>query len=84
MLGTETLNGTAQSRKQPAPQRAGAGWTAAEERELTDLFEHGGSISSIAHSLQRSKGSIESRLIKLGLLDKFQVILEDAKAAPKR
>jgi len=28
--------------------------------------------------------SIEARLVKLGLLDKFQVILEDAKAAPKR
>jgi hypothetical protein len=85
MVATEMLSGTGQSRTQPArPLRAGVGWTDAEDRELTDLFEHGGSIGSIAHSLQRSKGSIESRLVKLGLLDKFQVILEDAKAAPKR
>ena len=85
MLATELLSGTGKSRTRPAqPLRAGVAWTAAEEQELKDMFEHGGSIGSIAHSLQRSKMSIEARLVRLGLLDKLQVILEDAKAAPKR
>ena len=59
-----------------AASRAGVSWDATEEQELREMFENGKSLSSIALSLQRSKGSIRARLVKVGLLDEFQAVSE--------
>jgi hypothetical protein len=64
--------------------RAGMSWSDEEDSKVRELFEHGGTIGSIATSLQRSYGSIRSRLLKLELLDDFQVVLEEARDARRR
>ena len=48
--------------------RAGESWEQAEDEQLSDEFEQSFSLSRIAATHQRSKGSITSRLLRLGLV----------------
>lgn len=56
------------SKKNQLPNH-GKAWTNEEEQRMIELFKNGVSIYEIAKVHQRSKGSIELRLIKLGLLE---------------
>ena len=49
--------------------RAFEKWTTAEENDMVACFKKGDSIPEIAGKLQRSRGSIRARLIKLGLME---------------
>jgi DNA-binding CsgD family transcriptional regulator len=48
-------------------KRAFARWTADEDAQLTRLLGEGRSPEQIAQELQRHKGAIEGRIVKLGL-----------------
>lgn len=56
------------TRKEPAKE-AFKSWSASQDEELTGLYENFNSISDIADSFGRTKGSIIARLRKLGLMD---------------
>ncbi len=47
----------------------GKSWYVEQEEELKNLFETGMSQNDIAKQMQRSRGSIHSRLKKMGLID---------------
>ncbi len=48
------------------PANAGNPWTDEEDQQLMTAFDNGNSIATIVEQHQRTKGSITSRLIKLG------------------
>jgi hypothetical protein len=58
------------------PQRAGTSWTDTDDSKLREMFERGESISALSLSFQRTGGAIKARLVKLGLVDDLQAILE--------
>lgn len=58
----------AESRRKALPERAGERWTAAEDTEIREAFLAEEKVSHIAERHQRTRGSIQSRLIKLGLI----------------
>ena len=53
-------------RKACLPTNAGKPWTKEEDKQLADAFESGDSIAILVEQHERTKGSINSRLIKLG------------------
>ena len=53
-------------RRRSLPEKTGAPWTAQEDADLIKAFEAGKSIPEIAASMQRTRGGIEARLIRLG------------------
>lgn len=62
----EVLNGIPSPNKKSLPQNAGKPWTDMEEEKLLDEFDAGMTASAIAKEHGRSRGAIESRLVKLG------------------
>jgi hypothetical protein len=48
------------------PSNAGKSWTTEYDQELGDLFDSGRTVADIATSFQRTRGSIASRLVRLG------------------
>jgi hypothetical protein len=53
-------------RRSGLPSSAGKPWTAEHDQTLGHLFESGGTVADIAKSFQRTRGSIASRLVRLG------------------
>ena len=53
-------------RRANLPNNAGQPWTENEDQQLADAFDNGDSISTLVAQHQRTRGSINSRLIKLG------------------
>jgi len=53
-------------RKSNLPINAGKPWNSEEDQQLTDAFDNGDSIVTLVEYHQRTKGSITSRLGKLG------------------
>lgn len=45
-------------------------WDQAQDEQLRDLFAQGSSVSSLAHTFNRTSGAIRSRLAKLGLVER--------------
>jgi hypothetical protein len=45
-------------------------WDKAQDEQLRELFAQGSSVGSLAHTFNRTRGAIRSRLAKLGLVDK--------------
>jgi len=56
---------------------AGARWNEAEDMRLCEEFEAGLPISEIATQHGRTRGAIESRLVKLGKVDPNSVRVRD-------
>ena len=48
------------------PSNAGKSWTTEDDHELGDLFDSGRTVADIATTFQRTRGSIASRLVRLG------------------
>ncbi len=48
------------------PANAGLPWSDEEDKQLTDGFDKGNSVATLTEHHERTKGSITSRLIKLG------------------
>ena len=51
------------------PSRAGKPWEQHEDDVLIDEFNAGKSIKDMSEDHSRTKGAIQSRLVKLGLMD---------------
>jgi hypothetical protein len=48
------------------PDNAGKPWRDEDDAELTEMFDSGQPVVIIARSFQRTRGSIASRLVRLG------------------
>mgnify|MGYP001566014317 CR=1 FL=1 len=44
-------------------------WDKAQDEQLRELFANGSSVAGLAHTFNRTRGAIRSRLAKLGLMD---------------
>lgn len=51
-------------------ENAGKPWTVQDDEILTDMYNRGFKVSEIRRRFGRSRGSIEARLVKLGLVEK--------------
>jgi len=58
-------------RKSKLPDKAGKPWSEEEDRQLAASYDAGKSIDLIAREHQRTRGSIELRLEKLGRLERI-------------
>ena len=56
-------------KKEKPYENSGKKWTAEEDEQLKQLFEKGIKIVELQKTFMRSRGSIKSRLSKLGLID---------------
>ncbi len=55
------------SRRAPASApKAGLPWDAAEDEALAQAFDQGASVTELAQLMQRTRGGIEARLVRLG------------------
>jgi DNA-binding NarL/FixJ family response regulator len=53
-------------RRSALPENAGKPWADEQDKALADLFDSGRTVANIAKELQRTRGSIASRLVRLG------------------
>lgn len=51
------------------PRNAGRPWSTEDDRLLAERFDAGGSIASLADAMERTRGSITARLVKLGKIE---------------
>ncbi len=51
------------------PRNAGRPWSPDDDAQLVRRFESGASIARLAGELERTRGSISARLVKLGKLE---------------
>ncbi|MFZ6713041.1 hypothetical protein [Undibacterium sp. TC9W] len=58
------------------PTNAGKPWTAIDDTELLAAFDAGAQVSEIAREFGRSRGSINSRLVRLGRLQEVDTASE--------
>ncbi len=65
----KVLDLTQEIEKATNTPNAGKPWTQAEQEKLTDEFYSGMKIAAIAKEHGRSRGSIESKLAYLGLIE---------------
>ncbi len=56
--------------KKGTPKNAGKPWSAEDDKKLTTLFESGVTNKELAAVFERTSGSINSRLVLLGLIQK--------------
>ena len=56
-------------KKEKTYENSGKKWTDEDDELLRQLYEEGIKISEIQRKFMRSRGSIQSRLAKLGLVD---------------
>jgi hypothetical protein len=55
-----------QERHSVLPTKAGKAWNTQDDQTLSDSFDSGRPVVDIAKTLQRTRGSIASRLVMLG------------------
>ena len=61
----------ASEKKQKAYESAGKRWTDEDDKLLRELYEKGVKISEIQKQFMRSRGSIQARLAKLGIVEGY-------------
>lgn len=59
---------TKEKRETPLPSNAGKPWSLEEDESLANGFSAGLMVDELAKQHQRTKGSISSRLVRLGLV----------------
>lgn len=59
-------NSRNRDRRSTLPLNAGKAWAVEQDQTLARLFDSGGNVAGIAKELQRTQGSIASRLVRLG------------------
>ena len=57
-------------REDGRPARAGQPWPAEEDERLLKAFDNGTAIKELAIAHERSRGAIQSRLVRLGRIEK--------------
>jgi hypothetical protein len=71
----EALEGRASDRNKRAREnrgfngRAGKPWDEREDGELTERFDAGWNVADLAKHLQRTRGAIRARLVRLGKIE---------------
>ncbi|PXX36843.1 hypothetical protein DFR42_11950 [Undibacterium pigrum] len=65
---TATTSVTTVATGKSLPTNAGKPWTTIDDTELLTAFDAGAQVSEIAREFERSRGSINSRLVRLGRL----------------
>ena len=55
---------------QSSPANANQPWTHTEEQQLVEEFDSGISTTAMMQNHQRSRGAIQSRLVRLGKIDR--------------
>lgn len=58
-----------QKRERKLPSHAGMPWSDEEDKQLVSAFKQGVLVEDLARKHQRTKGAIESRLAKHGLIE---------------
>ena len=58
------------SGKDGRPARVGQPWSAEEDERLLKAFDHGAAIKELAVAHERSRGAIQSRLVRLGRIER--------------
>lgn len=53
-------------RRSSRPAGTGKRWTAEEDQQVCEAFDKGKSVTEIANDHERTRGAIQSRLLKLG------------------
>ena len=51
------------------PRNAGRAWSGDDDAKLAAMFDRGVSMARLAEALERTRGSITARLVKLGKLE---------------
>lgn len=55
---------------QPArPRNAGSPWSGDDDARLAEMFDRGEGVARLAEAMQRTRGSITARLVKLGKIE---------------
>ena len=54
------------TRRSNLPENAGKPWSNEEDYQIAKAFDNGVSVTEIANTHQRTRGAIQSRLVKLG------------------
>ena len=69
-----------------SPTRAGKPWDAKEDEELTEEYKARLTFEAMVEKHQRTKGAIQSRLVRLGLIEQqtFYESVDVIKPAPKQ
>ena len=70
LLSEETRSQGTTNQEPTKPERAGIAWTPEEDTELLSAFEQGVAIAALASKHARTRGAIESRLVKHGRLSR--------------
>jgi len=65
-----------QKRRKELPERTGEKWTEPEDKMLSEAFDAGEEIASLAQKYKRTTGSIWARLEKLGKVRRYYRRLE--------
>ena len=65
-IGSLEYSGKREQRKGSLPGNVGKPWSKEEDIILAEEFDKNNSITAIAEIHQRTKGSIQSRLVRLG------------------
>lgn len=60
------LTDLSRKNRKPQPENAGKPWSAAEERELLDMFDRGCPRAEMSRHFKRSDGALAARLVRLG------------------
>ena len=71
-LAIDTVTYRAMKNTSPKPVAAGAAWSKEEDRRLVNDFREGVSVDELSRKHQRSRGAINSRLDKLGIVKQPQ------------
>lgn len=66
------LEETSETNEKSLPSNAGKPWSAEDDSKLSELYLAGTTMKEIQDYFQRTRGSISSRLVKLGLKEKSQ------------
>lgn len=71
-----------QKKPKVLPERAGKPWDQNEDNQLISAFDSGMSIVEIANKHQRTRGSIASRLVRLGKIEERNDVYNRRKDEP--
>lgn len=63
------LNGEKRKPKKTQPENAGRPWTPEDDAHLCKMFDEGATRREMCEYFKRSRGAIDSRLVRLGKID---------------
>jgi hypothetical protein len=58
-----------EARSSLRPRNAGRAWSTDDDAKLAELFDRGTGVAHLAEELERTRGSVTARLVKLGKIE---------------